>query len=370
LPLRDEPFDDGAAHYFFSNLLPEGGARQAVCARLGISESNDFALLKAIGGECAGALVVTTPDATVENAEHRYERITDARLRTLLQDTDPVPLLIGCEKTRLSLAGAQDKLPVALFDDKLHLPLEGAPSTHILKLPNARFPHLAANEAFVMGLATRVELDVAPCELLTRFGPPILLVTRYDRIASAQSIVRLHQEDLCQALGLPPSRKYEQEGGPSLVRALELVRRHVTRPLEDVRRLIAWQAFNVIAGNADGHGKNLSLLYADGGRLAPFYDLVSTRQYTRLDSRLAMGVGGRRNMEQLHRAQWTAFAEGAAVRPGTVIDIVRDTATRCLAELPAWQTEFRDRYGANPILQTLPKWIRNQARRTLRALQT
>jgi serine/threonine-protein kinase HipA len=371
LPLRSKPYATEDAHHFFANLLPEGSAREAVCRRLGISASNDYALLAAIGGECAGALAITLEDCSPDPDRYRYEDLPDTRLVQLLESEDRAPLLLGGPRTRLSLAGAQDKLPVAVLEGRLHLPLDGAPSTHILKLPSSRYRHLPANEAFVMGLAARIGLDVAACELLVRFDPAMLLVTRYDRVTSddARPVIRLHQEDHCQALGLPPSRKYEQEGGPRLATVIEVLRSHVRRPLVDVARVIEWQAFNVIVGNADGHGKNLSLVHdPDGIHLAPFYDLVSTRQYRGIDRRLAMSVGGRRDMAQLHAAQWAELAAEAGMGARAVTRLVAGVAERCLDTLGSWRTEFEQRHGAQPILQTLPRWIDAQARRVFRSL--
>lgn len=372
LPLDGGPYAGGAGHAFFANLLPEGGARQAVCRRLGISEDNDLALLRAIGGDCAGALSIVDPTRDAEpDPDHRYERLDARRIRALTT-SDVVPLLVGGASTRLSLAGAQDKLPVALLDGHLHLPLEGAPSTHILKLPNRRYAHLTSNEAFVEGLAAAIDLDVVRAELFTQTDPPSLLVERYDRRASQEQwpVIRLHQEDLCQALGLPPSRKYEQEGGPTLTRAVELVRAHVAQPLVDVRRLIEWQAFNIVVGNSDGHGKNLSILYDDGQAvLAPFYDLLSTRAYDSLDRRLAMSVDAQRDPDRVHRTQWEAVAGQLAIQPRVAIGFVDAVAERCLDAISEWTRAFRDRYGALPILQTLPRAITRRATRTRRNLR-
>lgn len=372
LPLRADPFDDGAAQAFFANLLPEGQARQAICSRLGISVANDVELLRAIGGECAGALSIG-PHRPVGRrpGEEGYERLTDARLAKLVDDDAIVPLLIGGPPTRLSLAGAQDKLPVAVFDGELYLPLEGAASSHILKLPNPRYRHLPLNEAFVMGLAARLGMVVASAEVVTKTDPPSLLVERYDRRRIGDDeIERLHQEDLCQALGLPPIHKYEQEGGPTFASAVKIVRDHVSSPLVDVRRLLEWQAFNVIAGNSDGHGKNLAILY-DGGdlRLAPFYDLLSTRQYPGLDRRLAMSVGSRRDPAELHRPQWEQLARDVGIGPRVVIETVSSIAERCVEVLPAWTREFRHRNGNRAVLQTLPRWITRQARKVLANLR-
>ena len=374
LPLGPEESIGGPAHAFFANLLPEGLVRQAVCRRLGISETNDIDLLRAIGGECAGALSIVDPADPVEPSESEYEELTAKRLRQLVEDEDRVvPLLIGGAETRLSLAGAQDKLPVAILDGAIHLPLKGSPSTHILKLPNRRYPQLPQNEAFVLGLAARSGLECATAELTQATSQPSLLVERYDRRRSDDPwpARRLHQEDLCQALGLLPSHKYEQEGGPTLAQAIAVARSNAVDPLLDVQRLIEWQAFNAASGNADGHGKNLAILYeADGPRVAPFYDLVSTREYASLDRLLAMSVGGRRNADELGREQWSALAADLDMRPRVVIDIVGRTLEAISAALPSWTTEFRSKYGDQPILQTLPGRIEKHVRRLLRALDT
>ena len=141
-------------------------------------------------------------------------------------------------------------------------------------------------------------------------------------------------------------------------------------PLQDVPRLIEWQTFNAAAGNADGHGKNLSILYDDGGpRLAPFYDLVSTREYGNLDRLLAMGVGGRRNADELGFEQWAALAVELEMRDRVVFDIVGRTLEKVAESLPEWTGEYRDKYGALPILQTLPGWIEKQLRCLRRAME-
>ncbi|MGN6110104.1 MAG: type II toxin-antitoxin system HipA family toxin [Kofleriaceae bacterium] len=372
LPLLRSEYVGGLAHSFFANLLPEGAARQAVCRRLGLSETNDFGLLRAIGGECAGALSITERRVDPIEDAH-YELLDDHRIQQLISDRDIVPLLIGGASTRLSLAGAQDKLPVTVLDGKLHLPLHASVSTHILKLPNPRYSHLPANEAFVMGLARRVELDAVDAKLWTRTDPPSLLVERYDRLRSEDSwpATRLHQEDLCQALGLPPEQKYEQEGGPSLANAIEVIRTHVRRPLADVARLLEWQAFNVVVGNADGHGKNLSILYEGTGtlRLAPFYDLLSTRQYSSLDRLLAMSVGGQRDMDHLQRRDWHALATSSGIAPRVAMATAVAICERVLDVLPAWRAEFRDTYGDLPVLQRLPRWISRSARRLMASLE-
>lgn len=371
LPIASHEYVGGPAHTFFANLLPEGAVRQTICARLGISPDNDFALLQAIGGECAGALSLTDPALpSPDPDDFSYEELHDKRLQNLIA-SGATPLLVGGRTTRLSLAGAQDKLPVALLDGKLHLPLHAAPSTHILKLPNPRYPYLPVNEAFALGLARQLGFEVVHSTLFTGTEPSSLLVTRYDRAPSEDPwpVRRLHQEDLCQATGLPPTRKYEAEGGLTLARAVTVIRDHVAQPLIDVRRTIEWQAYNVVLGNSDGHAKNLSILYTDDGvKLAPLYDLVSTREYKQLDRKLAMGVGGRQDPDAIGRAEWIKLSEELRIRERVMLDMIGEVAQRSLDALPGWTREFRDSYGNQPILQTLPRAITRRARRVLRSL--
>lgn len=373
LPLQTDEFVGGAAHAFFTNLLPEGDVRQSVCNRLGISSDNDFALLRAIGGDCAGAITILDAERSPSDSENeRYEELDDQRLQQLLGGEAIVPLLVGGPAVRLSLAGAQDKIPVARLDGKLQLPYGGAPSTHIVKLPHRRYSHLPANEAFVTELARRIDLHVVSAELYDGTSPPSLLVERYDRRASDEKwpAIRLHQEDMCQAHGLPAARKYEQEGGPTLADVIRLVRDHVREPLVDVRRLIEWQAFNIVAGNSDGHGKNLSLLYELDGtvQLAPFYDLVSTRHYSGLDMNLAMSVGGRRNPDQIGPPQWEELAREVSVASRTIDGLVLGVAERCRDVMSECVAMFRSRPGTDSILQSLPVSIAKRAGRIERQM--
>ncbi len=370
LPLRTAAWTGAEAAAWFGNLLPEGAAREAVCGRLGISVGNDIDLLAAIGGECAGALrVVPSGLPHGGDRDDTFEELAPQQLAGLLA-RDSAPLLVGGPLIRLSLAGAQRKLPVCVVGGKVALPVGSPASTPLLKLPHARFAHLPMNEAYVMGLASRIGLEVARVETFSGTSPPSLLVERYDRRGEhGERVARLHQEDFCQATGRPAARKCQQEGGPSLAECAELLTRHASRPLIELRRLVEWQAFNVAVGNSDGHGKNLSLLY-DGAsvRLAPFYDLLSTRHYQALDRALAMAVGTRRDADTLSRQHWEAFAEDADLGRKFVVSTVQSVLDRVIRAQPVWAVEFADRHGRHAILQTLPRWIQKNVHATARRL--
>lgn len=358
LPLREASYADEALR-FFGNLLPEGGVRTAICRRLGVAEDDDFALLRALGRECAGALRIV--DAAGRRAKPSRPRIITADELVRWSKGGGYAAAVG-EHLRLSLAGAQDKLGVVLHGDALALPSGGSPSTHLLKLPNRDFAALPQNEGFVLALARRVGLPVVESRLLVEHGAPLLLVTRYDR--TTPPIRRLHQEDLCQALGLDRRRKYESDGGPSFSRCLSLVRDVSVQPLPDVRALLRWIAFCCVVGNRDNHAKNLALLRDDAGRwrLAPFYDLVCTTAYPRLAKRLAMGIGGRTDGGNLPRAAWDTEARAVGVKAAYLVDVVADVAAaveHALAEtVDEIATRLGDRTALTPVVRAIGKGVR------------
>ncbi len=368
LPLAERAFG-AEAEAFFTNLLPEGDVRELLCRQLGLSVGNAFDLLAAIGGECAGALSVQ-PEGAHRAADETYREISPNELLSLAQRGGALATLDGRSGLRLSLAGAQDKLPVRLEGDRILLPEGSAPSTHILKLESRHFKHLPANEAFMLMLA--VELGIpAPAVELRRAGRHALyLVERFDRRQSADgTIQRLHQEDFCQVLAVPPSRKYEQEGGPGFADCHRVVMAHSGQPVGDAVRLVRWLSFNVVALNTDGHAKNLALLSERGTRtLAPAFDLVCTRIYESLDRSLAMKVGGERDPTLLLARHWQALAAELGAAPSWLQEQVRSVAEGMAPALRATGRLFKDRFGDSPALALVTQKIRKQATRVLRQL--
>ena len=312
LPMRAEPFSRRACRPFFGGLLPEESQRDAAARALGVSRGNDFALLDRLGGDVAGALQLLPPgEAPAAVApDQQPAPLDDAGLIGVLDALPARPLLAGEQGLRLSLAGAQSKVPVVLVGGAVALPAPGQPTTHILKPPISRFPATTENEAFVMRLAAAVGLDVAPVEARLVQDRTFLLVQRYDRAAADDGQVRrIHQEDFCQALGVPPETKYASEGGPTLRDCFALLRRLAARPAVEVLKLLDAVIFNVIAGNADAHGKNFSILYGDAGpSLAPLYDLLATVAYPDLSPRFAMKIGTGATLAELKAQHWAAFA--------------------------------------------------------------
>lgn len=339
LPRRAEPFTRRECRPFFSGLLPEEGQRDAVAQALGVSRANDFAILDRLGGDVAGAIqLLRTGEGTHEpTADERPNPLSDDELIRVLDTLPTRPLLAGEDGLRLSLAGAQSKVPVVLVDGAVALPVRGQPTTHILKPPIARFPATTENEAFVMRLAAAVALDVAPVEARSVNDRTFLLIQRYDRsIDDASTVRRIHQEDFCQALGVAPETKYASEGGPTFRDCFALVRRVVARPAVDVLKLLAAAIFNLVVGNADAHGKNFSILYeAQGARLAPLYDLLATVAYPELSPKLAMKLGQRATLAEMDARAWAAFAAEA----GLGLPLVRRRVAEICAEVSAQSPE-------------------------------
>jgi serine/threonine-protein kinase HipA len=322
------PFDAGAGEHpitFFENLLPDGVQRERLARRLGVSDSSTFSMLDVVGGDCAGALSLLPEKLSGSQRDAGAHRPLDDDLLRKVLELGVVPTSVT-EGLRLSLAGAQDKLPVVLENDELFLPLGRTASTHILKLPNREFRGLVDNEHFLLELSHEVGLPTVRSrrwELPTGSDPAhALLVERFDRSGGR----RLHQEDLCQATGAPPSRKYESDGGPSLVDVIAVLDAASTEPT-DVVRLVKWQAFNIATGNNDGHAKNVSLLREPVVRLAPAYDLVCTRAWDALGKDLAFRVGGARDAGATGPHAWRIFAEQARLSPKLVLDAAAEVAT-------------------------------------------
>jgi serine/threonine-protein kinase HipA len=317
LPKRAEPFTRRECRPFFGGLLPEEGQRDAAAQALGVSRANDFALLDRLGGDVAGALQLLPPrePPPALSLDRQPAPLDDAGLIRVLDALPLRPLLAGEEGLRLSLAGAQTKAPVVLVDGAVALPAPGQPTTHILKPPISRLAATTENEAFVMRLAAAVGLDVAPVEPRIVRDRRFLLVQRYDRALGQDGFVRrIHQEDFCQALGVPPETKYASEGGPTFKDCFALLRRVAARPAVDVLKLLDAVIFNVIVGNADAHGKNFSILYdAEGPRLAPLYDLLATVAYPELSPSFAMRIGNRATLAELDAAAWAVFAADAGL---------------------------------------------------------
>jgi serine/threonine-protein kinase HipA len=352
LPIQAEAHPHALCRAVFGGLLPEGDGREALARNLGVSPGNDYALLEEVGGDCAGAIVLLEPGgATPTDPTVRWLSSTD--LDGILRELPQRPLAADPgEGIRLSLAGAQPKMPVILDGDRVGQPTNlAAPTTHIVKPEPEAFPGLVDNEAFCMELAREIGLPAASVtKQQSQSGLPYLLVKRYDRDLTAEPVRRLHQEDFCQALGVPADRKYQSEGGPSVGDAVELLRSASPAPALDVPRL--WEAlvFNWAIGNCDAHAKNFSLLYDAGApSLAPLYDLVSTTMYPRLTTRLAMSIDGATDIGEVDASTWLKLATNVGLSERFARETTARVVSRIKAEAPVLAgrpTHANDAVGA------------------------
>jgi len=344
LPLRAEPYLDDQSHSFFANLLPEEKMRTLIARNLGVSFNNDYGLLERIGGDCAGAVSLYPETAETPQPLASYRALSTDDLNTIIKELPQRPLLAGEKGIRLSLAGAQKKLPIYYDGHQYHLGYGSAPSNYIIKPAIDELPGTVENEAYCMALARAVGLDVPSSFIHQHEDVRVFVVKRFDREVSDDAIRRLHQEDFCQALRIPPEFKYETEGGPSLATCFKLLRTNSTSAGKDVLSLVNWVILNYLIGNSDAHGKNISLLMLpEGPRLAPFYDLLSTRVYAPygLTEGLAMKIGGEIDPRSIRKKQWELFAEEVGVKPKLVLTKLKGLSRQIeAARLPLFKGEF------------------------------
>lgn len=368
LPLATKTYKAEAQNYF-ANFLPEGDVRTAVARRFGVSVDNDFRLLEAIGGECAGALTIGQKPVELDND---YEELSHDKIKKIFNDGGVfLAQLQDAEKVvRLSLAGAQDKIPVYFKDGKLFLPIGNSPSSHILKFPSHRFKHMPANECLLNWWANKQGLSVAPTQLLKVQDLDLCLVQRYDRQLENDRLIRLHQEDYCQALNFGYKVKYEKDGGPTFQMCHEITENSSSELPNDLDRLIRWLVFNVMSGNCDAHAKNISLIKLDRNKwsLSPHYDLVCTRIYKEVSTRLAMSIGGSDDSGTITGTHWGTLAVQLKMNKKFMLDFVRDQAERGMASFTQAKTAFIESYGDSPVIQPIEAVANKQIRRLLSEL--
>ena len=300
LPVRAERFTQGSVRPFLDGLLPEGEARRIIARDLKVDPDDTVELIALLGRECAGALIIQPldddrpPGLTTSTAEP----LSDEELANLVANLRSAPLGVG-GRVRVSLAGVQEKLVLTrMVDGGWGRPVDGTPSTHILKPEIAAYPNTVENEAFCMRIAKHLGLEVAEVETIEVAGRKLLVAERFDRLVGPDGTVeRIHQEDFCQATGMRPVDKYEEDGGPSLSRIAAIVASVSIRG--SLERLFQSVLLNVVCGNGDAHAKNYSVLHERAGavRLSPLYDVMCTLAFG--DDRLAMYIDNVRRTDRV-----------------------------------------------------------------------
>lgn len=323
LPVTNERYTNDIVRSFLDGLLPEGEARRVIAEDLGVRSDDTFALIGALGRDCAGAIVIQNDGnpKPIQPTIHTAEPLSEDELGALVANLRGAPLGID-RRVRISLAGIQEKLLLTrLPDGSWGRPVDGTPSTHILKPEIRDYPNTVENEAFCMRFVKHLGLPVPDIETTEAGGRKLIVVARYDRKVDASGLVeRIHQEDMCQATGVAPDKKYQEDGGPSLRRIVAIL---TAIDPESLPRLVRAITVNVLVGNGDAHAKNYSLLHSQSGSmtLSPLYDVMSTLVYG--NDRLAMYIDNVRRTN-------------------------RTTGERLLNEVDSWDFS---RNAANEIIQ-------------------
>lgn len=411
---RIEPFLDG--------LLPDNDeVRRRWGMDFHVSHRSAFSLLAHVGEDCAGAAQFVRPERLeAVLSDQRWDvtwltmEAVEARLRKL--DQEASAWQERGATGQFSLAGAQSKIALMSEDGRWGLPAGRAPTTHILKPPLRDFPGHIENEHLCLRLARELGLPVAETTV-RRFGACVaLVVERFDRarpallaaaaaasaaassattaldpaaaraaaeararaaalsaLAERTPILRVHQEDLCQALGVPPGKKYQSEGGPSPADIVDLLRTHSSRPVEDVWTFVEALALNWLIAGTDGHAKNYSLLHGGRGRvrLAPLYDVASLLPYEGRELRrvkLAMKIGDKYPVREIAGRHWEKLAAELRLDPTETRERVRSLVERSPAAMEGVRTEARDAGLEPSVVDRLAELITARAADCARAL--
>jgi serine/threonine-protein kinase HipA len=380
MPLSSDEQEHRKILPFLWGLLPDNEIVLGQWARkFHVSPRNVFGLLSNVGEDCAGAVQFVKPErlAVVRSTgPAEVEWLDEAgvadRLRTLRQDQSA--WRIARDTGQFSLAGAQPKTALLLQRRRWGVPSGRTPTTHILKPPTGEFDGHAENEHFCLELARALKLPVANSEIRWFKNEIAIVIERYDRVRTGGAIRRIHQEDICQALGLPPTQKYQNDGGPVVRAIAELLTNSSTAPNDDVRTFVAAVAFNWFIAGPDGHAKNYALLLGAQSRirLAPLYDLASALPYPGMQPiglKLAMKIGGEYSLRNIAARHWRRLAAEAHLNPDELL-----TNLRAIAEaLPDHVVTIRERSKreglVHPILDGLSELLIARAGACLRILK-
>lgn len=360
LPLRPERYVGPPVIAVFENLLPDSdNIRRRVAEHVGADGLDAYSLLARIGRDCAGALQFL-PEGEAPGASDALtgEPLSDDQIAAMLKDLRRTPLGIRREHDfRITVAGAQEKTALLFNDGKWIEPTGTTPTTHILKpaigtLPNGMdLTHSIENEHFCLRLMEAFGLPVARTEIASFADTKVLVIERFDRLrARDRRLIRLPQEDCCQALSVPPTRKYQNEGGPGIVEICDLLQGS-DAPLRDRANFFKANVLFWLIGATDGHAKNFSIALMPGGRftMTPLYDVLTVQpsldagQLQLKDMKLAMRAGKSRHYK-VSEIQGRHFVE-----TGLAAGFSREQVARIFQEIEEGSEEaFAKAFAAMP----------------------
>ena len=367
MPLRTNPYPSDIISPWLANLLPEEEQLQVLTRSLGLDQADVLAVLAEIGGDTAGALSF---GAATDRARWDYAPLTsfydttDPRLalERHFEDLGRRPFLVGEEGVRQSLAGGQKKSALAVLDpegvpvlrlpeegDVLAVPLNGAPSTLIVKPDNPNLPGITENEVWCLRMAQATGIEAAKATILQSSERTAIGVLRYDRrVGRSGQLLRLHQEDFAQANGIPPGRKYERGTLPGLdLKALLETGRYVSA--SDALALLDQVIFNILVANTDAHAKNYSMILpVDASpRLAPLYDVSTVLSWPHVVKTYAQSIDGKkRRSDMIAGRHWEAIAREIGYRPTDVKNRVQQIVDAMVANRTKVTSEVIELTGA------------------------
>jgi len=380
MPLASAQHGHSRIEPFLWGLLPDNDrVLENWGRRFQVSPRNPFRLIANVGEDCAGAVQFVRPERLeplrTEPARREIQWLTEddlaERLRTLR--VDHAAWRAAADTGQFSLAGAQPKTALLYQRGRWGVPSGRTPTTHILKPPTGEWDGHAENEHFCLKLARACGL-VVPNSSVERFRDEIaIVIERYDRMTIAGQRLRVHQEDMCQAVGLHPTRKYENEGGPGVRRIVELLRQNSSAGDEDVQTFLDAIAFNWLIAGTDGHAKNYALLLGGEGavRLAPFYDVASVLPYRNVNlakAKLAMKLGGEYRLRNIGLREWRRLAEDVRTDAGALIARVQAMAAELPDLIATVQKEIAAAGLNHPILRKLAQRLTTRAKHCLTIL--
>jgi len=375
MPLSATEHGNSQITPFLWGLLPDNNAvLRRWGERFNVSPSNVFRLLEHVGEDCAGAVQFVTPERVdswmTASGQSKVEWLSTEeiadRLRLLLRDHSASRT--GADRGHFSLAGAQPKTALH-YDITLNrwgVPSGQIPTTHIFKPPTGDFDGYAENEHFCLALARSLGMPTASAELMNFGGVPVVVSARYDRIRHEHRVLRIHQEDTCQALAKLPERKYQNEGGPSAVDIMGLIRQHSAARAEDEARFVDALIFNWLIMGTDAHAKNYSMMLGSGGRvrLAPLYDLSSALPYPQQvyprHATLARTVGGKYKLREIALREWKKCAQELRYDEARLVDRIREMGVKMPDLAPVIQREQQDKGSTHDMAQRLTKALQKR----------
>jgi len=332
LPLVTEQFTGDIVYNFFDNLLPDNPqVRSRIQARFHVPTDQPFDLLASIGRDCAGAIQILDSETPPPANKMSFRSLTEKEIASTLGNIQNFPLGMKNDNThefRISIAGAQEKSAFLYWDNGWNEPLASTPTTHIFKLPIGYIQHQqidlsdsCENEWLCAQLAEAFELPTAKCEIKYFENVKTLIVERFDRklSSSGNMLLRLPQEDMCQALGISPNLKYQADGGPGIENIMRLLLGS-DDPIQDRDIFFSSQVLFWLLAAIDGHAKNFSIQISAGGRyrLTPLYDimsaypLIANKQLQAKKIKMAMALKGKNNhylWNDIHRRHFISMAK-------------------------------------------------------------